>query len=220
MFAGLIGARVLAVVLSPTSYAADPGTILAPEPSGFALYGGLAGTGAVVIWLARRWRLDLARLADRLVVPIASGLVLLRIGCFLNGCCNGVTTELPWGVVFPPGSVAWGQQVIGGGAGALFGRVAPVHPTQLYEAAAVLVLAALAVRLGGRGRLDGVSALFFAAGFLTVRAFNQTLRAPTLDLAVPALVLVEAYALAALVGTVALVSRIRRGREPSLARGG
>jgi phosphatidylglycerol:prolipoprotein diacylglycerol transferase len=218
--AGLIGARLLAVVLTPASYAADPGTILAPEPSGFALYGGMAGTGAVVIWLARRWKLDLARLADRLVVPIASGLVLLRIGCFLNGCCNGVTTVLPWGVVFPPGSVAWGQQVIGGGAGALFGRVAPVHPTQLYEAAAVLVLAALAVRLGGRGRPDGVSALFFAAGFLAFRAFNQTLRAPTLDLAVSALVLVEAYAVGALVFAAALAGRMRRGGGPSLARAG
>jgi prolipoprotein diacylglyceryltransferase len=190
--AGLIGARLLAVVLTPASYAADPGTILAPEPSGFALYGGMAGTGAVVIWLARRWKLDLARLADRLVVPIASGLVLLRIGCFLNGCCNGVTTVLPWGVVFPPGSVAWGQQVIGGGA----------------------------VRLGGRGRPDGVSALFFAAGFLAFRAFNQTLRAPTLDLAVSALVLVEAYAVGALVFAAALAGRMRRGGGPSLARAG
>ena len=37
-----------------------------------------------------------------------------RIGCFLNGCCGGKPTGLPWGLCFPkaPG--------------------VPVHPTQLY----------------------------------------------------------------------------------------
>lgn len=218
VLAGLAGARMLAVVLAPAAFAADPARIVAPEPSGFALYGGMASAGAVVVWLAGRWRLDLARLADGLIVPIASGLVLLRVGCFLNGCCNGTATTLPWGVVFPAGSVSWGQQVIGGGAGALFGRVAPVHPTQLYEAAAVLLLAALAVRLRRRRPPDGVAALLFATGFLTFRAFNQTLRAPTVDPAVPALVLVAAYAVGALIFAAALAARVRRGLGSPLAR--
>jgi phosphatidylglycerol:prolipoprotein diacylglycerol transferase len=220
VLAGLVGARLLAVILSPSQYAADPASASALEPSEFALYGGLAGSGAVVLWLARRWRLDTARVADRFVVPIAAGLVLLRIGCFLNGCCAGIATGLPWGVVFPPGSEAWGQQVIGGNGGALFGRVSPVQPTQLYEATAAIVLAAVALRLRRRGAPDGVSALFFATGFLAFRAFNQTLRAPSLDQLLPARVLVEAYTLGALACGAVLLGRVASRRQaPPLGAG-
>ena len=213
--AGLVGARLLAVILSPSQYAVDPASAFALEPSEFALYGGLAGSGLVVLWLARRWRLDTARLADRFVVPVAAGLVLLRIGCFLNGCCAGIVTGLPWGVVFPPGSEAWGQQVIGGNGGALFGRVSPVHPTQLYEAAAAIILAALALRLGRRGAADGAPALFFATGFLAFRAVNQILRAPSLDQLFPRPILVEVYALGALVCGAALLGRVTSRRLES-----
>ena len=215
VLAGLAGARLLAVILAPSQYAADPASAFALEPSEFALYGGLAGSGAVVLWLARRWHLGVARLADGLVLPIAVGLVLLRIGCFLNGCCGGIATSLPWGVVFPPGSEAWGQQVIGGIGGALFGRVSPVHPTQLYEAIAAIVLATVALRLGRRGAPDGVSALFFATGFLAFRAFNQTLRAPSLDQLLPGPLLVEAYALGALACGVMLLGRVASRRQES-----
>ncbi|MDR3545417.1 MAG: prolipoprotein diacylglyceryl transferase [Candidatus Limnocylindrales bacterium] len=215
VLAGLVWARLLAVILAPSRYAADPASAFVLEPSEFALYGGLAGSGAVLLWLARHWHLDTARLADRLVVPIATGLVLLRIGCFLNGCCAGIATGLPWGVVFPPGSAAWGQQVIGGNAGALFGRVSPVHPTQLYEATAAIALAAVALRLGRRGEPDGVPALLFATGFLAFRAFNQTLRVPSLDQLLPEPVLVEAYALGALAFGVGLLGRVALRRQDS-----
>ncbi|MGB8648905.1 MAG: prolipoprotein diacylglyceryl transferase family protein [Anaerolineae bacterium] len=218
VLAGLVGARLLAVALAPSQYAADPASAFAIEPSEFALYGGLAGSGAVVLWLARRWGLDVARVADLLVVPIATGLVLLRIGCFLNGCCAGTATSLPWGVVFPAGSEAWGRQVVGGVGGALFGRVSPVHPTQVYEAVAAVLLAALAVRLGRRGLPDGAPALFFATGFLAVRAFNQTLRVQSLDQLLPAPELVAAYAAGAVAMGLAFIARVRGFRSPALAR--
>lgn len=220
--AGLMGARLVAVILSPSAYAANPAAAFALEPSEFALYGGLAGSGAVVIWLASRWSLDAARLADRLIIPIAGGLVLLRIGCFLNGCCGGTATNLPWGVIFPAGSDTWGQQVIGGNVAALFGRVSPVHPTQLYEASAAFVLAVVANRLGRRGVPGGVPALFFATGFLGFRAFNQTVRAPSLDQLLPDTVLIEAYAMGALAFAVVLVGRVasRRAGLPMRAQTG
>ncbi|MCD7863514.1 MAG: prolipoprotein diacylglyceryl transferase [Lachnospiraceae bacterium] len=47
-----------------------------------------------------------------------------RIGCFMAGCCYGV--EVPWGVVFPEGSLApaW----------------VPLFPSQLAESAGHLLL--------------------------------------------------------------------------------
>jgi len=221
--AGLVGARLLSVLLAPNPYLANPASVFAFQPTGFALYGGLAGAGIVMLFLVHRWNLSLARLADDLIVPLAAGLVLLRIGCFLNGCCSGLPTSLPWGVTFPAGSTSWGQQVLGGNGAALFGQVSPVHPTQLYEIIAVLVLALITRPLRANGRAvgswrrslpAGTAALFFAAGFLAFRAFNQTLRAPAIGLDISSGTLIGIYALAALLFAGALLWRLR---APSLA---
>jgi phosphatidylglycerol:prolipoprotein diacylglycerol transferase len=45
------------------------------------------------------------------------GLAIGRIGCFLNGCCYGKVTDLPWGVEFPEAYPPGTQR----------------HPTQIYE---------------------------------------------------------------------------------------
>lgn len=58
---------------------------------------------------------------DILVLDVCIGAFFAKIGCFFAGCCGGIPTNLPWGVVFPNTDVA-------------------VHPTQLYESAFVLIL--------------------------------------------------------------------------------
>ena len=58
-----------------------------------------------------------------MVWPIAVGLAIGRVGCFLAGLHDdtyGLPTALPWGVDFGDGT--------------------PRHPTQLYEIAVVLPL--------------------------------------------------------------------------------
>jgi phosphatidylglycerol:prolipoprotein diacylglycerol transferase len=50
-----------------------------------------------------------------------------RIGCFLVGDDYGRPTDLPWGIAFPEGAPP---------------TLVPVHPTQLYEAAWLLLLGA------------------------------------------------------------------------------
>ncbi len=76
---------------------------------------------------------------------VAIGAAVGRIGCFLNGCCDGAVCSLPWGVQFPAGSHAWMRQMNAGliSEGAAWSL--PVHPTQLY--AAVAALAVLGVLL-------------------------------------------------------------------------
>ena len=68
------------------------------------------------------------------------GLFFGRIGCYLNGCCWGKRSSSAWGVIFPRGSLPWRSQydahLIARAAEAL-----PVHPTQLYESVACLLIA-------------------------------------------------------------------------------
>ncbi|MGE5453558.1 MAG: prolipoprotein diacylglyceryl transferase [Methylocystaceae bacterium] len=117
--AGIVGARLFYVVFYDWSYfVAHPREIFSfgsGAIAGLMWYGGFFG-GAAAFYAYVRWRhLSFWAMADIFAPYLALGYALVRIGCFLNGCCYGVATNLPWGVVFP-------------GVGDLHR-----HPTQLYS---------------------------------------------------------------------------------------
>lgn len=191
---GIVGARLLNVAVYWDRYASDRGGAAALGFRGFALYGGLVLALVAAVLLARLFRLPLWRLADSAVPALAGGIVLMRTGCFLNGCCFGATTSLPWGVTFPTGSPAWAQQVLTGKSGLLgfTGVVLPVHPTQLYEMGAALILGGLAVWMlrrrdpeGGHRFVEGLPFLVFALGFTLFRLGNDFLRVSLPDRTAP-----------------------------------
>ena len=70
---------------------------------------------------------------------LAIGHAIGRIGCFLVGDDYGRPSHLPWAIAFPKG---------------LPPTSIPVHPTQLYEAAALVPLAWLLVRWRRHKRAD------------------------------------------------------------------
>ncbi len=216
--AGLVGARLLDAAANLPSYAADPGRLVSSEFRGFALYGGLAASMAVGLAWSRHTGRSLRRLADASIPAVAAGIVLLRIGCFLNGCCDGVATDLPWGVVFPSHAVGLERDLLEGQI-PLFGAVTEpraMHPTQLYELTAAVLLTA-AARLAARsGAAPGVPALVFATGFLVFRAANQALRTGAADAVLSTPALVAIHLCAGLAAFVLLVRAWRGGAEPSL----
>ena len=84
------------------------------------------------------------------------GLAFGRLGCFMNGCCYGERTVLPWGISFPVGSVPDMALV-------LRGIVAPdetipvlLHPSQLYSSLNALILACLTHWYFKHRRRDGI----------------------------------------------------------------
>ncbi len=143
--AGVVGARLLDLVSNWSYYAEDISRIYALDFRGFSLYGGLVLALSTGLILARALHLPVWRLADSAVPALAVGIGLMRVGCFLNGCCFGTSTSLPWAITYPPGSSAWAQQLGTGEIGLLgfAGTMRPVHPTQLYEIVAALLLGAL-----------------------------------------------------------------------------
>jgi phosphatidylglycerol---prolipoprotein diacylglyceryl transferase len=207
--AGLAGARLLDVVLDWSAYAADPGRITALEFRGFALYGGIAVGLLVALAAARAWGVSAWSLADAAVPAVAAGIAIMRVGCFLNGCCAGIATTLPWGVVFPARSVGFDVQLLEGtGLFAVSEASVPVHPTQLYEAGAALACGVLAALLVRRGAPSGVPALTFAATFTLFRAGNQLLRVTGPTTSVPEL-LPAIYLVVGIVLAGVLASRWR-----------
>ncbi len=151
---GIVGSRLFDLAVSSGDYAQNPSRFYSLQFTGFALDGGLILAVITAALLALLLRLPLWRLADGAVPAVAAGIVLMRAGCLLNGCCFGTVTSLPWGVTYPAGSQAWAWQTVTGRSGLLgfAGLVKPVHPTQVYEMIAAVVLCTLAVWLLRRSR--------------------------------------------------------------------
>ncbi len=170
-----VGARLLNAVTDPGEGYANPATIFTLDFNGFSLYGGLLLAAAVGLIGCRLLALDVVRLADAVAPGLGLGLGIMRVGCFLAGCCYGVRTDLPWGVVYPAGSNAHLHQ-LAGGIGVFSLKVLPVHPTQLYETAGGVAGALLAAWLLHRRTVDGTPFLAFIIWFSAVRWLNWGFR--------------------------------------------
>ena len=58
-----------------------------------------------------RYRIPGLALSDLVAPSVVLGVAIGRIGCFMNGCCYGGASDLPWSVAFPWGSPPHGAQV-------------------------------------------------------------------------------------------------------------
>ena len=161
---GIAGARLCHVVeyWRQDGFAGDPARIFKIWEGGLVFYGGFAGAAVAFFAFCRKYRKErsVADFSDLLLCGLPLGHAFGRIGCFLNGCCYGSRAEgaLSWlGVSFPPLSDASYEQARLG----LLARPSlpslPVLPVQLFEAAFLLMLAALLVFLYAKTRKAGTA---------------------------------------------------------------
>jgi phosphatidylglycerol:prolipoprotein diacylglycerol transferase len=135
------------------------------DRAGLVWYGGLiGGTIACSILLITK-HVDYFTAADATAPAMALGYALGRIGCFLVGDDYGAPTDSWVGVAFPKGSPPTTAASLRSFGVHVDPSIAPdqilrVHPTQLYESAAALVmfviLLAAARKPHPRGRVFGL----------------------------------------------------------------
>lgn len=101
---------------------------------GLTYYGGFLLAFLFAYVFVRRHRIRWGHVLDMYGFLLPLGLTFGRIGCFLNGCCFGARTDLPWGVSFPGSSPASFTQHEAGLLAFRSLPSLPVHPTQLYSA--------------------------------------------------------------------------------------
>ncbi len=187
----LVGARLLNFITNPRAYS-ERFAVWTLAYGKLSLMGGLiAGTAVIVLYCLLR-KEKTAVIADAFTVPAAAGIILLKLGCFLNGCCHGRPTDGPFGMVFPANESKY--RFINS-LKTVSAKSPIVHPTQLYE----IVGAALAVILAaGLSRLlklkDGSRAAIFAAVFSAVRWIVLPLRELPYDLEIVAVLYPCLYA--------------------------
>ncbi|MGC4065862.1 MAG: prolipoprotein diacylglyceryl transferase [Polyangiaceae bacterium] len=125
----------------------------------------------------KRDRFPFLRAADMAGFAIPLGLAFGRMGCLLAGCCFGRPFEGPWGISFPKFSPASDKQAQLGLLPSSAHESLAVHPTQLYESASALAIAAfLLLWFHPRKRYDGQVFLAFVALYATARFIIEFLR--------------------------------------------
>jgi len=131
IISALVGAKLLLLIVEWETFTQDPREILTLLRSGGVFYGGLIAAVAVALWYLKRHRLPMWTVTDVFAPGIALGHVIGRTGCLFAGCCFGRATDVPWAITFRNEFAA---QNVGTPLNI------PLHPTQLYEAGAELLI--------------------------------------------------------------------------------
>lgn len=122
----VVGARLgHTLFYQPEHYLSNPIEILKIWEGGLASHGATIGI-LLALWLfSRKHKFDYMWVLDRIVIVVALGGALIRLGNLMNSEIFGRPTDLPWGFIFLRQSE--------------YSHV-PRHPTQLYESLSVFLL--------------------------------------------------------------------------------
>ena len=161
---GIIISKLLHVVDLWGYYIQNPGQIIGG--AGLTAWGAILGA-ALGIWIYSRFtKFQFGYFADVTAPGIILAQAVGRVGCTINGCCYGVPTSLPWGVVYThPDSLA----PLG----------IAIHPTQPYELIYNLIVFGILFTLRGRLKPDGSLFLIYLSLYSLWRVGIDFLREGT-----------------------------------------
>src|SRR5215471_3839895 len=143
IISALVGAKLLLLVTDFKTFTANPRELLTLARSGGVFYGGLILAVAVALLYIRKVGLPLWTTTDVFAPGIALGHVVGRFGCLFAGCCYGKPTTMPWAITFKDPFAA-------ANVGTPLG--VPLHPTQIYEAGAELIILVVLLASERKGR--------------------------------------------------------------------
>lgn len=156
--AGLIGSRLLYVFLNWELYQGQWIKILYTRSGGLSFYGAFIG-GLVALFAWCRFRkLQFLKLTDLMAPYLALGYALGRVGCFLNGCCYGIVSPVPWAL---PAFTA-----------DRFLR----HPVQLYASLGGLIIFIILYRIRPKRPFEGFQLIMLALLYGVLRFITEYFR--------------------------------------------
>lgn len=145
LLGSIVGSRAMYIILNwKREFAQDPTSVFNIWEGGLSFHGGLIGGVLAGVFFCRRRQIRPTLAIDLVAPSVAFGYAIARVGCFLNGCCGGGPTRLPWGVDFIQDPV-----------------IGPVHPTQLYSSISHILIGALLLWVAKRVRVPGHLGLWF-----------------------------------------------------------
>ncbi len=188
----IVGGRLLYVLTNPEAFEGQPALQLVNlRAGGMVAYGGfLGGAVGAAVYLRIR-KVPFLAFADSAAPALAAGLACTRVGCYLYGCDFGgrLSADAPGWLkdlgTFPRwdqfgdrlrGAPAWSYHVDLYGLSREATYSYPVHPTQLYEVTAGLLLLAMVLLIFRRRRFRGQVILSLAMAYGVYRFFFEYVR--------------------------------------------
>lgn len=145
MIGAIITARIWHVFFFQWDYyASHPGEIIAIWNGGIAIQGALVGGFIATTLYSRIHRISFWGLADVVAPAIILGQAIGRVACFLNGDAFGSPTGSGFGLVYPPGTIAY--EVYGS---------QPLWPAEVWEGQWDLLVFAILLLLKTRMKTKG-----------------------------------------------------------------
>lgn len=143
--AGIVGAKLFMFLFDLGYYIQNPGQIFTLETLQAAgvFHGGFIAALVVAVLYMRKQRMPAFPTMDVFAPGVALGQSIGRLGCFAAGCCWGKECDLPWGVRFRSDFAA----------PVPLGKT--LHPVQLYESAADLIIFGILYRQFGKSHRPG-----------------------------------------------------------------
>jgi phosphatidylglycerol---prolipoprotein diacylglyceryl transferase len=165
--AGILGAKLFMFLFDLGDYLRDPGQIFTLETLQAAgvFHGGFIAAVLFAAFYMRREQLPVLGTMDVFAPGVAIGQAIGRLGCFAAGCCWGTECTLPWGVRFHSN----------------FAAPVPLdktlHPVQLYESAADLLIFGLlyrrAVQPHPPGQVIGLYMVLYSTARFIIEFFRE-----------------------------------------------
>ena len=143
IIAALVGAKLLLLIVDFDQFRRSPAELWTLARSGGVFYGGLILAVVVAFWYIWKHRLPFWTTCDVFAPGIALGHVTGRLGCLAAGCCYGRPADVAWAITFT-------NPLAASNVGTPLGI--PLHPTQIYEAAAELLILVFLLTTERKGR--------------------------------------------------------------------
>jgi phosphatidylglycerol:prolipoprotein diacylglycerol transferase len=167
---GIIVSRLL-YLIDRWVYAGSPGPIWGLE--GLTIWGAVLGA-TLGVWIYSRFsKFRFGYFTDLVVLPLILAQAIGRVGCTINGCCYGLPTTLPWGVVYTD------PQSYGYAASLSLPQGMGLHPTQVYEIVFLLIIFGVLFPLRKRFQPEGSLFLIYLSLYSAWRLGIDFLRAGT-----------------------------------------
>lgn len=160
--AGVIGGKLFMIFEDPSYYLSHLSKLV--SGSGFVFYGSLLLCIPTMLWYFRRNRLPILGMLDIMAIVTCIVHGFGRLGCFMAGCCYGLSTDSWLGVVFTdPACQARPLDT-------------PIHPTQLYESLFLFGLMATLWTLKARKKFEGQVFLLYLIAYAAGRSMIELFR--------------------------------------------
>jgi len=121
----IVGARLGVIVANLKYYLANPLEMF--TRAGLGSHGAIITAMVLGYYWAKKAQIPYWTLGDAIAPSLTIGHIFVRMGNFINGELFGAPTDLPWAIEFPYSN-------------------GPVHPSQLYELIASLIILPFSIK--------------------------------------------------------------------------